>query len=187
MNKHPWRSLITLLLLCIALQASAQQQQLTFDGVSYIQAFQHDGEDGQIIEYIPKGTTLDKWKKLIAFRRQARPDIDNDPLRAAQALKRALTDSQPTAQSQLLFNRNSNEALIDFLVWKNDQPFVELNLFRFTRSQDGEAILSLQIAQRFDGQGADAVQQIRNAREHLIPLASDFDLKLARDALDQLP
>jgi hypothetical protein len=103
----------------------------------------------KLIECVRENESFETWTKLIGLRYQRLPGVDNDPKRVATMMAQVVKSRDPSSRSRVIANDKTNEALIDFLTRSPDGAFMEFNVFRYARSEDGNAVLSLQYAYRF--------------------------------------
>jgi len=64
-------------------------------------------------------------------------------------MERLVKQTNPQAPVKVSRNEQSSEAIVDFLTWPQDQSYMELNVFRFWKSKDGNAVVSVQLANKF--------------------------------------
>lgn len=80
---------------------------------------------------------------------QRLPGLSNDPIKYAFALEQAIKQQYPAAPVKVSKDEQSNEAILDFVTWPKDQSYMELDVFRFGKSKDGNAAVSIQLASKF--------------------------------------
>jgi hypothetical protein len=151
-RRHLMRRLISLLLLVTTLfqQALAEGLVPTVDGETFAKTSVAKPANGdRLFEFIRDEETFDKWTKLVAYRYQRLPGLRNDPIEYAFAMERVIRQQNPAAPVKVIKNEGSYEAILDFLTWPKDQSYMELNVFRFGKSKDGSAVVSVQLASRF--------------------------------------
>lgn len=146
-----YRILKVALLLLIFQHAVAGEILPKVDGEVFGKRYIGKPGNGQfLVEFVRENESFESWTKLIGYRYQQLPGIDNDPFKYASAMFRMAQGQDPRANPQILKNEQSNQAVVDYIIHAPDGKFVEHNVFRFWKSQDGKAIVSLQIARRFD-------------------------------------
>ena len=146
------RRLIPLLLIVTTLfqQALAEGLIPSVDGETFSKtSIARPANGDRLFEFVRDEESFDKWTKLVAYRYQRLPGLRNDPIEYAFAMERAIKQQNPAAPVKVSKNEGSNEAILDFLTWPRDQSHMELNVFRFGRSKDGNAVVSVQLASRF--------------------------------------
>ncbi len=176
---------LLLLCLCPALSSVlAQGMPVVLEGEHFTKKFIGTPPNGdKLIELIREHETFERWTRLVAFRYQKLPALGNDPKHVAQALANSIKSVNPQAPSKMLFNGKTNEAIVDFLTWPADGKFMEFNLFRYARSADGKAVISLQLAYRFTDRSPDGIERFKKLRNAWINYAALFDMRLAYEAL----
>ena len=146
-----YRILQVAFLVLLFQQAIAGEILPTVDGEVFAKRFVGKPGNGQLlVEFVREGESFESWTKLVGYRSQQLPGIDNDPFKYASAMLRMAQGQDPRSNPQILRNEQSNQAVVDYLIHAPDGKFVEHNVFRFWKSRDGKAIVSLQIARRFD-------------------------------------
>jgi hypothetical protein len=176
------RLLCAILVALVGLPAAlAQSATITFDGEAYIKKFvgMPPGRD-KLVEYVRRDESFEKWTRLIGFRYQQLPVIDNDPVKVAQAMARTIKAANPQAQSRIIVSQDKAEAIIDFLTWPADASFMEFNVFRYAKSADGKAVVSVQFAHRFTDRSPQGMEKFRKLRQSWIQQAAAYDMAIAQ-------
>jgi len=186
---------VLLLLLVFCRVAVAEEVSPTVDGEAFAKRFVGNPPNGdKLLEFVRDSESFDNWTKLVGYRYQQLPGLGNDPIKYASAMGQMVKKVNPQANFQILKNEQANEAIIDFLIWPKDQKYMELNVFRFWKSKDGKAIISLQLAYRFETPKPALTQEsvneferkgkeIRERRNSWIKQAAESDTKLIDAAL----
>jgi len=143
---------------------TTQTEQITFDGQKLKLAFDAKSEGDTIKEYIPDGQTLQKWTKLASTREY--PKL-NDAHELAAAVVREVEEKNPKADAHLKQNEDTGETVIDFVVWPEDKSFVEFNVFKFHKNEDG-GVASEQYAVREYKEPEKFVEELAPLRERLV-------------------
>jgi len=177
---------VLFLLLAFCQSVFAQEAVTTFDGESFTKIFVGKPPNGdKLLEFVRESETFEKWTKLIGYRYQQLPMLGNDPEKAAEAMAQIIKSTNPQAQSRVIANKKTNEALIDFLTWPPDLEYMEFNVFRYTKSTDGKALVSLQLAYRFTDASPEGIEKFKKIRSSWINQAAEFDMKNVHSALAQ--
>lgn len=122
----------------------------TLDGESFTNQFVGKPPNGdKLLEFVRPTESFSNWTKLVGYRYQQLPALANDPIAYALAMERLVKKTNPQAPVKVIRNEQSSEAIIDFLTWPPDQSYMELNVFRFWKSKDGKAVVSVQLAYKF--------------------------------------
>lgn len=175
---------VMLLLLFFGQCAVAQESTPILDGEPFTKRFAGNPPNGdKLLEFVREHESFEEWTKLIGYRYQQLPGIENDPRKMAVGMARALKAANPQAQSRVAVNERTNEVLIDFLTWPPDGRFMEFNIFRLARSADGKAVVSLQLAYRFRDTTANGAENLKRVRDAWIRQATAFDMRNAHAAL----
>jgi hypothetical protein len=175
-----------LLLLAILAAPAMAQDLITIDGEPFARKFVGSPPNGdKLLEFVREGESFEKWTKLVAYRYQKLPGADNDPKRVATGIAQSVKARYPESRSSVIANEKNNEALVDFLIRSPDGKFMEFNVFRYVRSADGAAVVSLQMAHRFDDVSEEGAERIRRLRESWIKQAISFDMSRVHAALAQ--
>ncbi len=106
-------ALVCLLHLCIP-YAVAQDSAVTFDGEEFTKKFIGKPRNAdKLTEYVRATESFENWTKLIGFRYQQLPGIQNDPKKAAIAMGQVLKAKNPNTPVRVIENDPVSEALID--------------------------------------------------------------------------
>jgi hypothetical protein len=145
------RLLQTLLLSFFLTQiAFAVELTPTLDGESFTNQFVGKQPNGdKLLEFVRPTESFNNWTKLVGYRYQQLPALSNDPMKYALAMERLVKQTNPQAPVKVTRNELSGEAIVDFLTWPQNQSYMELNVFRFWKSKDGNAVVSVQFANKF--------------------------------------
>ena len=139
--RHFLLSLSLFLLLCATASAGektisqdALPEVITFQNVTLHKAFEDEKNGGFITEYIPEGETLEHWNHLFAVRREK---IALTPIQRAAGISTHLKKTNPEFRSQVLQDKKTGNAGIDFLIWPEDDSFGEFNTWKFMQGEPG--------------------------------------------------
>ena len=144
---------------------------------------ENDSNDGKQLEFVrEEDIAVDKWTKLVSFRYRLLTSVGNDPKKAAVEMARAVKASNPKTLARVEVNEQTSEAILDYLTWPADIKFLEFNVFRYAKSADGQAVLSLQLGYRFTDMSMQGIEQFRKTRALWIDHAVAFDMKGAHFA-----
>lgn len=181
------RLLGVILLVVVGLHtAGAQTNPITFDGEAFTKKFVGKPPGGdRLVEYVREAESFERWTKLIGFRYQQMPRIDNDPMKIAPAMAQFVKAANPQAQTRVIANKEKGEALIDFLTWPPDGTYLEFNIFRYARSLDGNAVVSVQFAYRFTDRSSESVERFKQLRQSWINQAAAFDMAISHGEMAQ--
>jgi hypothetical protein len=179
-----------LCVLCLLLLGSslaiAQVPAVSVDGEAFPKTFVANRPGGdKLLEFVRETESFEKWTKLVGFRYQQLPRIENDPTRAAAAMAQVVKASNPQAQARVITNKDKTETIIDFLTWPPDGSYMEFNVFRYIKSADGNAVVSLQLAHRFTDKSAEGLEKFKRLRDAWITQATAFDMSMIRGAFAQ--
>lgn len=164
----------------------AQDIAISFDNEQFTKKFVGKPPNGDMLqEFIREDETFDNWTKLVGFRYQQLPGLGNDPKKAALSMDRILKVSNPKTHSMIIVNEQTSEAIIDFLTWPKDGAYMEFNVFRYAKSIDGKAVISLQLAHRFTDTSSESLEKFKKIRESWIKQAAAFDMKIIHTTLDK--
>jgi hypothetical protein len=159
--------------------AIAQDHAILVDGEAFTKKSVGKPPGGdRLVEYIREDESFEKWTKLVGFRYQQLPRIQNDPTKLAPAMAKIVKASNPRAQTRVIVNREKGEAVVDFLTWPSDGSYMEFNVFRYVRSADGNGIVSLQLAHRFTDVSAEGAEKFKKLRESWVNQAVEFDMEI---------
>ena len=182
-------------LLCFWQYAFAQNSTVTLeqigfelDGESYGKQFVNTtSSNDKLIEFIREYETFDNWTKLIGFRYKEFPEAGNDPKKVANGYAQTMKTINPGVLiGRVTESEEKNEAVIDFLVTATNGKYVELNIWRFVKSDDGKAIVSVQLAYRhFDG-SPEGIKKFNNIRTNLTNTVTNWNMKNVKNILNMM-
>lgn len=177
------RILLALLSFVIAAAAAyAQDASVTFDSQVFQKRFEAAQPNGdKVIEFVRDGETVQNWTKLIGYRYQQLPRIENDAKKAAMAMAQVVRASNPSAQVQTM--TKDNEAIVDFITWSPDAKSMEFNVFKYVKSRDGNAVVSFQWAYRFSPSSI-SPYEFGKFRGEWLSMAASFDMSLVQTAFE---
>lgn len=166
--------------------STAPAAAITLDGELFTKKFVGNPPKGdKLVEFIREGETFDNWTKLVSFRYQQLPNLGNDPTKVAEQMAQTLKTVNPKANSQIIINKQASEAIIDFLTWPPDGKFMEFNVFRYAKSTDENAVVSLQLAYRFTDSSPKGTEQFKKIRASWINQAATFDIMRVHATLSE--
>ena len=154
-------------------QLNISKESVVFDQVTYFKAYENIGANGQIVEYIPKGETLERWNQLIAVRYFS--NIDNPKL-AVGSFINELKIKNPQAKYQVIAKDDKSEYTIDFLTWPKGGGHMEFNIHRYMKIEGIKGLVSYQYAKRITETSNDFVQKFKKDKASWLGLMlkSDF-------------
>jgi len=187
--------LLLLLVFCGIAAAEEAMPTISVDGELFTKKFVGKPRNGdKLLEFVRNSESFDNWTKLVGYRYQQLPGLGNDPVKYATAIGQIVKQANPQANFQVLKSEQNNEAIIDFLTWPKDQKYMELSVFKFWKSNDGKAVISLQLAYRFEPpkpvftqEGVNEFErrgkELRERRQTWIKQAAESDKKVIEAAL----
>lgn len=162
--------------------AHAEDFSVTFDSQVFQKRFEATQPNGdKVIEFVRDGETMQNWTKLIGYRYQQLPRLENDAKKAALAMMQVVKTSNPSAQVQTM--AKDNEAIIDFVTWSPEAKSMEFNIFKYAKSRDGNAVVSFQWAYRFSPSSI-SPYEFGRFRGEWLEMVTSFDLGLVQAAFE---
>ena len=178
-------ALVCILHLCIP-YAVAQDSAVTFDGEEFTKKFIGKPRNAdKLTEYVRATESFENWTKLIGFRYQQLPGIQNDPKKAANGMGQVLKARNPNTPVRVIENDPVSEALIDFVMLNPDGETMEFNIWRFAKSTDGQGVISLQVAYRFTEVSSEGTDKFMKLRASWTKEAMAYDMNRVRTELGQ--
>jgi len=144
--------------------ATADKPSVTFDGQTLFLAWQNDDDKPTIREFIPQGQDLETWTELASLRDY--PEL-NDPFLICGAMAKRAMDMNADANGRVTDNNANGEAVVDFLAWPEDKSFVEFNVFRYRKADQG-GLVAEQYAVRDYKDPEAFVKNLKPIRERLV-------------------
>lgn len=139
--------LFTLLLIVNFGRSFAAEATVTFDGDWFVKKYATASTaDEFVLGFLPKTETQESWSKMVTYRYERLPGIGNDPKKAAQLM--ANTAKSLSTRAETRITTSGNEAILDSTNLTLDQKYIELNVYKFSKSTDGEAVVSVQVTYR---------------------------------------
>ncbi|MBZ0069817.1 MAG: hypothetical protein K8F26_13510 [Thiobacillus sp.] len=169
---------------CLVQSAAAQDSPIKLDGESFAKQFVGNPPNGdKLMEFVKETETFEKWTKLIGVRYQQLPGAGNEPKRVAQGMAQIVKATNPKANSSIIANESSSEAIIDFLTWPPSGEYLEFNVFRYVKSKGGNGVISVQFAKRFTSDTAPTIDQLKSLRKSWVYQAAELDMRVVHDLL----
>jgi hypothetical protein len=142
----------------------ADTPSVTFDGNTLLLAWQNKETQPTIREFVPAGQDLETWTILASIRDY--PDLE-DPFLVCGAMAKRATELNADAQGRVTENKETGEAVVDFLAWPEDKSFVEFNVFRYRKAEQG-GLVAEQYAVRDYKDPEAFVKNLKPIRERLV-------------------
>jgi hypothetical protein len=175
-----------LLLVSVVTQGAVSEALFTVDDEAFTKKFVGAPPNGdKLIEFVRETESFESWTKLVGLRYQHLPGVGNDPKQVAAGMAQLVKARDPQSRSRTIANEKTNEALIDFLVRAPDGQFMEFNVFRYARSGDGNAVVSLQFAYRFTDVSGEGIERFKSLRDSWIRQAVAVDMASVVSTLEQ--
>lgn len=146
--------------------ATATEDTVNFDGQTLVLRWEGENPGETIKEYIPADQKLDSWTKLASIRTYAELD---DPAALAGAVIKQLKNDYPDSPCAIIENPETGEVVIDFVLWPADLSFVEFNVFKYAKGEDG-GVIAEQYALRDYDDSEGFLKGLRPVRERLVNL-----------------
>lgn len=174
------------LLLVLPATSYAEPDSVHFEGEKYLKQYDHTTPVGdRVIEFIRQEENTATWSKMVAFRYQQLPKLNNDPQKMAEVMAVILKRTNPEAPFNVIANQKKDEALIDFITWDSSDDYLEFNVFRYARSENGKGVISLQVAYRFTDKSKKQMERLRSIRARWIPQALEYDITIIRQIFEK--
>jgi hypothetical protein len=135
-----------------------------FDGATLLLAWQNSQDKPTIREFVPEGQDLETWTILASIRDY--PEME-DPFLVCGAMAKRATELNADAQGRVTENKETGAAVVDFLAWPEDKSFVEFNVFRYRKADQG-GLVAEQYAVRDYKDPDGFVRNLKPLRERLV-------------------
>jgi hypothetical protein len=145
-------------------QQALPKERIAFDGTTLVLASQEKNAEESIKEYIPEGQTLEAWSHLASVRTYAN---HQDPKMLAGALVKQVKANYPQSPCSLRENTTTGESMVDFVVWPADKSFVEFNVFKYGKGENG-GVVAQQYAIRDYKDPNGFLESLRPVRERVL-------------------
>lgn len=145
-------------------QPASSPQQVEFDGQTMNLAWTNENPEAPIVEYLPKGETLEKWTHLASIRRY--PELE-DAQKLAKLTVDEVAKAYPGAPTNLADDPNGTGAVIEFVVTAPDDSFAEYNIFKYAKDPQG-GVVAQQYALRGYGDRKKFEDELTERRQQLL-------------------
>lgn len=163
----------------LTLQVALAQETAVLDGELFTKKFVGKPPNGdKLVEVIRENETFENWTKLIGYRYQQLPGLENDPKKVAVAMVKIARAVNPEARYGVLVSDKDGEAILHFLTWPPGQRFFELNVFRYARSADAKAVVSVQLAYRFTELSEESIKTVNGILTSWINQITRFEIEM---------
>ena len=146
--------------------AITAEDTVNFDGQSLVLRWEGENPGETIKEYIPADQKLDSWTRLASIRTYSELD---DPAALAGGVIKQLKKDYPDSPCAIIENPETGEVVIDFVLWPADLAFVEFNVFKYAKGEDG-GVIAEQYALRDYDDSEGFLKGLRPVRERLVNL-----------------
>ncbi len=160
--------------------AAKSKKSVQFDGETLILAFEQNGDEQSLQEFILEGQNLDKWTKLAAIRQYEKLD---DPKALVQAMAKRLKETNADAPFSIMEQEDDDAVIIDFVTWPEDGSFVEFNIFKYRKRPEG-GLIAEQYALRAYENSEEFLSLLRPLRERLVDVMATTGLEVSDDEDD---
>lgn len=126
----------------------ADQVSILFNEETYVLRSVSESSTNAINKYLPLGESLDNWKSTLNLHVDKKSSRVS-PLEFARQLGASLKNQNPKSNFQVYGNGKDNEAMIDFLSWKqeiNDQA--EFNALKIKKDNKTGYLIILQFVKQ---------------------------------------
>ena len=162
----------------LSLQVALAQETVVLDGEPFTKTFVARPQNGdKLVEFVRENETFGNWTRLIGYRYQQLPGVQNDPKKVAVVMAKIARAANPEARYGVLVSDKDGEAILHFLTWPPDQKFIELNVFRYAKSADGKAVVSVQLAYRFPELSEEAIKNVNGILVSWINQITKFEIE----------
>ncbi len=120
-------------------------RKLSFDGETYLKAFEDRTATGELAEYLRKGDRIERWEKILGLYEFVVP---GGPQAFAEAMAANIRKGRPGAKCTLRRDPRDGSVLLAFVTWPSDGSYAEFNVWKFRPADRGEGVLALQYARR---------------------------------------
>jgi hypothetical protein len=139
--------IVGLYILCCPSLLWADNASILFDQKDYFLVSVSESHEKAVNQYVPKDQSLEHWQSMLSLH------IDKklsgvSPIEFARQLGASLKKNNPAANFQVYGNNEDNEAMIDFLTWKNEiVDNAEFNALKIKKDRKTGYLIILQFVQ----------------------------------------
>lgn len=142
----------------------------------------------KLIEFIRPNESFENWTKLFGYSSKKLPAINNNPEAMAANMARLIASRQKTPDVGILKVDGSGDMVIYFAITPPNGTVTEFNVFRYTKSVDGNSITSLQLAHRaphVDTTNSNSIIQKQHEEwKSMIRFIVKYDMQQVRSAVE---
>lgn len=172
-------SLLTVASLLVAADGDRPKDIVSFDGTTLVAAARDEQAGGPVIEFIPAGEAIESWTRLASVRVHEQAPGAKELARELVKQVKANYPQSPVAISE---DPETDTAVVDFVIWPEDWAFVEFNIFKYYRLEEGPVVAEQYAIRDCDDTEGFLKNELKALRARLLPLMAEEGLRLGEEA-----
>lgn len=162
-----------------ARQGEGPKDVVSFDGTTLVAVAREQQAGGPVIEFIPAGEEFDAWTRLASVRVHEQAPGAKELARELVKQVKANYPQSPVAISE---DPDTDTAVVDFVIWPEDWGFVEFNIFKYYRLEEGPVVAEQYAIRDYDDTEGFLQSELKPLRARLLPLMAEEGLRLGEEA-----
>lgn len=162
-----------------ARQGERPKDVVSFDGTTLVAVARDRQAGGQVIEFIPAGEEIESWTRLASVRVHEQAPGAKELARELVKQVKANYPQSPVAISE---DPDTDTAVVDFVIWPEDWTFVEFNIFKYYRLEEGPVVAEQYAVRDYDDTESFLKSELKPLRARLLPLMAEEGLRLGEEA-----
>ncbi len=137
------------------------------------------GQEGVLaFQYVREGEDFENWTRSVTYSNYRVENIGDSPANLASLLIKRLDSQTPGAKYKLMSDKEGNVVLLDYLSWPAGKKFMQLNVHRIQKDDEGKGVYSLSYAVRLkyiEEANEKSAKEINLLRASLLKQAGSFN------------
>ena len=163
----------------VAADGDRPKDVVSFDGTTLVAVARDQQAGGPVIEFIPAGEDLEAWTRLASVRVHEQAPGAKELARELVKQVKANYPQSPVAISE---DPDTDTAVVDFVIWPEDWKFVEFNIFKYYRLDEGPVVAEQYAIRAYDDTEGFLKNELKPLRARLLPLMAEEGLRLGEEA-----
>ena len=146
------------------------------------------GQEGVLAyQYVREGEDFKNWTRSVTYSNYRLERVGDSPAELASLLVKTLDSQTPGAKYKLMSDKEGNVVLLDYLSWPAGKKFMQLNVHRIQKDEEGNGVYLLTYAVRLkyiEEANEKSAKEINLLRASLLKQAGSFNFDGMIDLLN---
>ena len=146
------------------------------------------GQEGVLAyQYVREGEDFKNWTRSVTYSNYRLERVGDSPAELASLLVKTLDSQTPGAKYKLMSDKEGNVVLLDYLSWPAGKKFMQLNVHRIQKGEEGNGVYMLTYAVRLkyiEEANEKSAKEINLLRASLLKQAGSFNFDGMIDLLN---